>query len=421
MSFSRTALFLWVTVALGIGAGCTRAPAPWTDAELALLQSLWIESLPPPPPDPSNGVADDPRAADLGQRLFFDTRLSGNGAVACATCHQPAQRFTDGLARSRAIGMTRRNAPSLIGAVFSPWQYWDGRKDSLWSQALAPLEDPNEHGGNRMQYARLVTSDPVYRQAYEALFGALPDLSDASRFPGAAAPVADPILDSAWQTMAPADRDLINRIFANLGKAIAAYERLLLPGPSRFDAYVAALLSGATPNEHLSTAEVRGLRLFLDEAQCLRCHNGPLFTNNEFHNTGVLSAPGQIPDKGRIAGVREVQADLFNCLGPYSDAADDDCAELRFARGDAELLGAVRTPSLRNLDGTAPFMHAGQLTSLAEVLDHYNEAPEAMIGHNEAEPLGLSRRQLDDLRAFLHTLSATPNVDPGRLLPLDQT
>lgn len=402
---------------LGIGAGCDRAPAPWSDAELALLQSLWIESLPPPSPDPSNRVADEPRAADLGQQLFFDPRLSGNGAVACATCHQPARHFTDGLARSQAIGTTRRNAPSLIGAAFSPWQYWDGRKDSLWSQALSPLEDPNEHGGNRMQYARLVANDPAYRRAYEALFGALPDLSDASRFPAAAAPVADPILNSAWQAMATADQDLINQIFANLGKAIAAYERLLLPGPSRFDAYVAALLSGATPNEHLSAAEVRGLRLFLDEAQCLRCHNGPLFTNNEFHNTGVISAPGQLPDKGRIAGVREVKADPFNCLGPYSDAAEDDCAELRFARSDAELLGAVRTPSLRNLNDTAPFMHAGQLASLADALNHYNQAPEAMIGHNEAEPLGLSRGQLRDLEAFLLTLTGTPATPVERLAP----
>jgi cytochrome c peroxidase len=384
---------------------------------LALLQSLWIESLPPPPPDPSNRVADDPRAADLGQRLFFDPRLSGNGAIACATCHQPARHFTDGLARSRAIGTTRRNAPSLIGAAFSPWQYWDGRKDSLWSQALSPLEDPNEHGGNRMQYARLVTDDPVYRPAYEALFGTLPDLSDGSRFPAAAGPVADPALNSAWQGMAPGDRDLINRIFANLGKAIAAYERLLVPGPSRFDAYVAAVLAGTAQNEHLTAAEVRGLRLFLDEAQCLRCHNGPLFTNNEFHNTGVISAPGQIPDKGRIAGVREVTADPFNCLGPYSDAAEDDCAELRFARGDAELLGAVRTPSLRNLDGTAPFMHAGQLASLADALNHYNDAPEAMIGHNEAEPLGLSRRQLRDLEAFLLTLTGAPATPLERLAP----
>ena len=189
MRFSRAAPLLFAVVGLGIGAGCDHAPVPWSDAELALLRSLWIESLPPPSPDPSNRVADEPRAADLGQQLFFDPRLSGNGAVACATCHQPARHFTDGLAHSQAIGTTRRNAPSLIGAAFSPWQYWDGRKDSLWSQALSPLEDPNEHGGNRMQYARLVANDPAYRRAYEALFGALPDLSDASRFPAAAAPV----------------------------------------------------------------------------------------------------------------------------------------------------------------------------------------------------------------------------------------
>ena len=90
------------------------------------------------------------QAQAFGHRLFFDTRLSGNGAISCATCHQPQKRFTDGLTLSRAIGTTKRNAPSVVGVGYSPWLYWDGRKDSLWSQALAPLEDAAEHGGNRV-------------------------------------------------------------------------------------------------------------------------------------------------------------------------------------------------------------------------------------------------------------------------------
>ena len=399
--------------------GCQPSQEGWTRGELDTLRSLWIGSLPPVPTDPSNRVADDPRAAALGHRLFFDVRLSANGAVACATCHQPARRYTDGLARSRAIGISARNAPSLIGASFSPWLYWDGRKDSLWSQALSPLEDHNEHGGSRLQYARLVWADPDYHAAYEAIFGALPDFSDAGRFPAAAGPVSDPELHRAWDNMAAADRDQCNRVFVNLGKSIAAYQRLLLPGPSRFDTYLSGLLAGQemTPESALTTDELLGLRLFINEAQCVRCHNGPLLTNHEFHNTGVLSAPMQVPDKGRIVGVRKVVADQFNCLGPYSDALPADCAELRFVRTTAELLGAMRTPSLRNLDGTAPYMHAGQLASLADVVNHYNRAEPAMIGHNEAEPLGLSRAELRALEAFLGTLSAPPATAARWLKP----
>lgn len=396
------------------------APPPWTDAEVSMLRSLWIGSLPPLPAAPSNRVADDPYAARLGRQLFFDRRLSGNGQFSCATCHQPQRRFTDGLPRGRAIGTSKRNTPSIVGSAYSPWFYWDGRKDSLWSQALSPLEDPNEQGGTRMQYVRLMTTDKDYRAAYEALFGAVPDFSDRNRFPTAAAPVGDERLSAAWQAMAPEDRQLVNRTYANMGKAIAAYERLLLPGSSRFDAYVAAVLTGdkAPQQAIFSDSETRGLRLFIGKANCTQCHNGPLFTNNEFHNTGVLSIPGEVPDEGRIDGVRTVEEDPFNCLGPYSDDPHRQCAELRFARtDDPALLGAMRTPSLRNLDGTAPYMHQGQIATLSEVLDHYNRAPPAMIGHDEAKPLKLSRRELKELEDFLNTLKAPLATPPEWLTP----
>jgi cytochrome c peroxidase len=126
------------------------SPHPWSEAELDTLRSLWIESLPAPPMDPSNAVADDGRAALMGNRLFFDTRASANGEVSCATCHDPNLEFTDGRPKGRGIGESKRNTRSLVGSAYSPWLYWDGRRDSLWSQALSPLEDPSEHGSNRM-------------------------------------------------------------------------------------------------------------------------------------------------------------------------------------------------------------------------------------------------------------------------------
>ena len=367
-------------------------PEPWTDAEVEVLRSLWIGSLPSLPADPTNAVADDPLAAELGYQLFFDPRLSGTGAISCSTCHQPERRFTDGLPKGQAIGTSKRNTRSIVGVAYSPWLYWDGRRDSLWSQALSPLEDPAEHGGNRKQYVEFIASEPSYSAMYESIFGEFPELADS---------------------------DAINRVFANIGRVIAAYERLLLPGPSRFDVYVAAVIAGDSELQAatFSVDEAMGLQLFIDQAACTQCHNGPLFTNHEFHNTAVLSFPGEVPDKGRVAGVREVMADPFNCLGTYSDDASKNCAELEFVRTGPELIGAVRTPSLRNLENTGPFMHKGQLKSLAEVLRHYNEAPRAMIGHNEAKPLGLRSRELRQIEAFLNTLAAPLATPPKWLAP----
>jgi cytochrome c peroxidase len=395
-----------------------RSPAAWTELDLMVLQRLSLDSLPPLAADPTNAVADDPAAASFGHQLFFDTRLSANGAVSCATCHQPERRFTDGLPKGRGIGLSGRNSRSIVGTAYSPWLYWDGRRDSQWAQALSPLEDPAEHGGNRMQYVRFIGTDADYKTQYESLFGPYPDFSDASRFPEAAAPVEDEAINAAWLAMTDEDRHTVNQTYANIGKVIAAYERLIMPGPSRFDEYVNALLSDDVQSAEsiLTNEEILGLQLFIDEARCTECHNGPLFTNNEFHNTGVLSFPGEMPDRGRIDGLKKVLADPFNCLGEFSDDPNARCAELIFVRSGIELIGSTRTPSLRNLGGTAPYSHKGQNESIAGLLDLYNRAPLAMIGHNEAEEkLNLGRRELKQLEAFLETLDA-PLATPDKWL-----
>ena len=360
-----------------------KAIPDWTPQEIDILRSLSLESLEDLPPNPSNAVADNPIAAEFGSLLFSEPRLSANGGISCATCHQPLRRFTDGLPKGQAIGTTDRNTPSLVGVAYSPWQFWDGRRDSLWAQALAPLEDEREHAFDRSEVLAVVAGDEKYRKFYEDLFGQLLDLKAA-------------------------DANAMNAAFANVGKAIAAFERTLKPGESRFDRYVAALANGDVDRsqELFDDDEIRGLRLFIGDANCTQCHNGPLFTNHEFHNTGVISFPGDVPDKGRVTGVREVMRDEFNCKGDYSDDVERSCGELEFARTDATLIGAFKTPSLRNLENTAPFMHKGQFQTIAEVLQHYNIAADAMIGHNEAKPLGLSRRELDQLEAFLATLAA---------------
>lgn len=384
----------------------------WTDLEITLIRSLWIDNLPPLPTGTGNTVADNLQAAEFGHRLFFDKRLSANGRVSCAVCHRPERSFTDGLEVAEGLSTEKRNTMSVVGAAYSPWMFWDGRKDSLWSQALSPLENPLEHRSSRMQLAHLVVQDEHYRTRYEKLFGPLDDFSDASRFPAAAGPVGDKKLHQRWQSMTPEDQEAVTRVFVNIGKAIAAYERLLVPGAARFDRYVEALVTGnREPHEILSKDERAGLKLFVGKAQCINCHNGPLLTNNEFHNTAVLSSPGSLPGKGRIKAVQAVLEDPFNCRGDFSDVNPRECTELRFIQTGDNLAGAHKTPSLRNTAKTAPYMHAGQLATLKEVIDHYDRAPAAMVGHNEAKVLSLSRREARQLEAFLHTLTAPVAAD----------
>lgn len=384
----------------------------WSPADLRVLASMRLNQLPAPPQDPSNAVEDAPAAIALGKRLFFDARFSGNGAVSCATCHDPQKQFQDGLPMARGVGQGSRRAMPLAGAAYSPWLFWDGRKDSLWSQALGPLEDAVEHGGNRTRYGHLVQAN--YRAEYEALFSRMPDLS---RVPSDAGPTGSPDQQQAWKALDANMQTDINRVFANMGKAIAAFEKTLQHSESRFDRYVESLSRGpggtaqAAPQaatqspSPLTPSEVNGLRTFIGKGQCVTCHNGPLLSDQHFHNTGVPPRGAAHLDRGRAAATAKVQGDIFNCLGPFSDAKLAQCQELRFmAINDPALEGAFKTPSLRGVAQRAPYMHAGQFASLQDVVQHYVRAPAAAVGHTERSALRLTDQEARDLVAFLGTL-----------------
>ena len=370
-----------VALALMLVITMVSAAAPrgdrWTTEDVAQLSSMSLGELGPAPGDPTNRVADDPRAAEFGRKLFFDTRLSANGQVSCATCHLPEKEFQDGTPLAKGVGVTNRRTMPIAGMAHSPFLFWDGRKDSLWAQALGPLESPVEHGGSREQYAAVIAAH--YRSDYEAIFGMMPALST---------------------------REAATAVFVNMGKAIAAYERTIDYAPSRFDRYADALQdTGRAPEGVLSADEVAGLRLFIGKASCTNCHNGPLLTNNEFHNTGVPGRAGLPADSGRLAGADAVLRDEFNCRSRWSDSRSK-CAELAFlVTGDHVLERAFKVPSLRNVADRAPYMHAGQFNTLSEVVDHYNRAPEAPAGHSELEPLRLSGQERRQIEAFLRSLS----------------
>ena len=396
-----------LTLSAGILLGCGNQTSPWSEAEVELMRILWIESLPALPPDPSNQYADDPRAVALGAKLFSDVRFSSNGEVSCATCHIASKDFQDGLPLAQGVGTTDRRTMPIAGTAYSPWLFWDGRKDSQWAQALGPLENPVEHGGTRTFYVKLIQVH--YKAEYEALFGVLPDFSDESRFPVPAAPIDDEVAAANWASMSDADREAVTLVYVNMGKAIAAFERTIMPRTSRFDLYVEAVRANgiSAPRDIFSADEEAGLKLFLNEANCTRCHNGPLLTDNDFHNTGVPAVADLPEDTGRARGAQQVLADEFNCLSVYSDAAPEDCKELRFMLAEGEELErAFKTPSLRDVANRAPFMHSGQFATIEEVLNHYNNAPDAPNGHSELEVLDLSEAQLQQIIAFLKTLTA---------------
>ncbi|WP_144859123.1 cytochrome c peroxidase [Mesorhizobium sp. J18] len=386
-------------------------PNALTEEEKEIVGSLSLASLPALPADPSNRVADDPLAAALGASLFFDTGLSGDGLVSCATCHMIEKQFQDSKPRAVGVSETNRRTMPLAGVGWSPWMFWDGRRDSLWAQALVPMEDAREHGGNRTGYAHFIAEH--YRSRYERIFGPLPSLAHLPRNAGPLGTVEE---RATWSAMRSADRTAIDRVFANIGKAIAAFERSIVPPETRFDRFAAAVASGSEPQGDavFSDLEMEGLKLFIGKANCINCHNGPRFTDDHFHNTGVSAVPGLPEDLGRAAAVRQALDDPFNCLGPYSDAEPKQCAELRFAvREGEELLRAYKTPSLRGAASRAPYMHAGQFATLEEVIDHYSNAPDAPAGISEIEGVIFTERGRKALIAFLKTLDVPESTtDP---------
>ena len=376
-------------------------------ARARLLSSLALAALPPQPIDPSNRVGDDARAADLGRELFFDNHLSANRQVACSTCHVPELLFADGKQFSEGLGQTVRNAPSLLGAGYGRWFFWDGRRDSLWAQALVPLETPTEMGSTRVEVVRHVVEQPRYRSGYESLFGPVPDVA---HLPPRASPFGDAAAQSAWEAMDEPSRAAVDRAFANVGKLVAAFERRLVPSPTKFDRYVAVLLDEgeAAARRMLTADELAGLRLFVDSerTQCLRCHNGPLLTNGGFHNIGTGALPDRRVEAGRYAGVRDVLRDPFRCDGPHSDCPSSECRHLRFLNLDAhaleDLQGAFKVPSLRNVAETAPYMHDGRFATLEQVIEHYRAPPP---GKHELAPTPLTQVEARQLVAFLRALT----------------
>jgi len=324
----------------------------------------WPLGLPPAPHE--RGTVSH-ALVSLGKRLFFDLRLSADGSVSCANCHEPDKAFSDGRRVSQGIaGRTgTRNAPSLFNAVFANSLFWDGRRDTLEQQALDPFVNPNEHGlANLDALVEKVRVDEPYRGAFASVFGSAKPSITAKR----------------------------------IGQAIAAYVRSLVAGDSPFDRY----LYGGDKNA-LPPAAVRGLELFRGRAGCAECHvmgaQHALLSDGKFHSLGV----GMEKLRGRLA---ELATRAVNHPKPLDHTVlqDAELAELgRFlVTRDPRDIGKFKTPSLRNVALTAPYMHNGEVATLEEAVER--ETYYRALTANR--PLILSQDEKGDLVEFLRSLTS---------------
>jgi len=384
-----------------------------------------LSPLPKLPPDRTNAFADNEKAAAFGKILFFDKRLSCAQNVSCATCHDPKKGWSDGLPTPKVFSnphlnggpkaVSIRRVPSLWNIGYSRWLFWDGRMDSLWSQALGPPENPIEmEGGSRLLYAHEVYNDKNLKEKYESLFGKMPDLADLKRFPVKGCPQPSNVKSEenlAWESMAPADQTAVNRVYSNLGKSLEAFERKIISKNSKFDSYVAALKGNNKEKQALfSDQEKRGLKLFVGAGKCVDCHSGPNFTDGGFHNLRVPSKNRALPeDPGRFAGIAQVKSNLFNGAGPFSDDPGPAKERLDHLKASAVNRGQFKTPGLRNTGVSGPYMHQGQVRTLREVVEYYSTLKGAtrLKGPDEGllTALHLSVSDIDALVAFLNTLT----------------
>jgi cytochrome c peroxidase len=329
--------------------------------------------------DPTNRLSGNPEAIALGERLFFEPRLSPSGKVLCATCHVPFRAWQDGRALAFGLAASDRNTQSLLDVRYHRWFGWDGAGDSLWAQSVRPILDAREMGGSVAQAAALARGDGELSCRFEKVLGAPLPASDEA-------------------------------LLVGIGKALAAFQETLVSGRSPFDDFRDALSRNdiAAMKKYPEAAQ-RGLRIFVGRGNCSACHFGPAFTNGEFHDTGVPFFVKGGVDSGRHGGIGKLQANALNLLGPHNDDRSGASAiKTRQVAREHRNFGEFKVPSLRNVAQTAPYMHNGNLASLADVVRHYSEiSPDRLHADGESllRPLGLAAGEAADLVAFLESLT----------------
>ena len=348
-----------------------------TDTERSLLKAFgpWPTAASPDPGNEFSGVA---WAEKLGRELFSETAFSNSNTQSCASCHIESLAFTDGRTVGKGAGEHVRNTQGLLDVGLQRWFGWDGGTDSLWAASLRPILSDIELDGDIPTIAARLRTMPAR---------------------------VGPLIAAGVET----END--EALVVAASKAIAAYVRTLQSGRTTFDDYRDAVVAGLESQSDYPEDARRGLSVFLGDANCHVCHFGANFSNREFHDTGrpFFTGIGQV-DPGRYTGIKRVRSDPFNLKGKYNGTGK----EQEILKTDSVSLsqanfGQWRTPSLRNLVQTAPYMHDGSLATLRDVVDAYADIDPDRI-HSDAEaiikPLHLTEQERQDLVAFLRTLSS---------------
>jgi cytochrome c peroxidase len=332
--------------------------------------------------DPSNRVSGKPEAIDFGEQLFFESRLSGSGKLACGSCHVPERDWSDGLARGEGMQTVDRNTPNLVNVRYHRWFGWDGASDSLWSQSIRPILNEKELASTPQHVAELVRTDAELACHYTRTFG------------------RPPAAVSADETL-----------LVDIGKALAAFQETIVAARTAFDEFRDALARGdRAAAARYSIPAQRGLKIFIGKGNCSTCHTGPRFTNGEFHATGVsfFAGKGRV-DPGRYEGIRQLKESHFNLLGPYND---DPARTTAVTTQHVDLVqrnfGEFKVPSLRNAALTGPYMHNGQIGTLREVVRYYSDLNVDRLhadGEQLLKPLKLTAQETDDLIVFIESLT----------------
>lgn len=333
---------------------------------LGVVQSAVAQQTPalaPLPPIKQLVPQDNPMTPQkiaLGKMLFFDPRLSGDSSMSCAKCHDPEQGFSNGQQLSDAYPGTKhwRGVPTVLNAAYAKMLFWDGRSPNLEDQATGPIQAPIEMNQNPDHLVHKLRQIPYYREQFKKVFK-----SDVT--------------------------------FKNIAKAIATFERTIISRNVPFDAYLQGDKSA------LTAQEVRGLELFSGKANCIACHNGPVLSDGKLHALGTPEIKPLRMDSDRIA-TRHFFAQgagykNFRISADYGRELITKSAEDRFK---------FKTPSLREIDETAPYMHNGAFVTLEEVVSFYNKGAGKIPNKDPLlKPLGLTQQEQTDLVAFLEALS----------------
>ena len=388
-----------------LGVSCQSS---FSDLDLFVLSEMQRSNT--TPLDTTNQWDGNTQAIAFGEQLFFSTAISPDD-ITCASCHNPDLGFTDGQPQAIGAGTTLRHSPTLFDMAAHSWFRWDGGCDSLWCQAIGPIESSVEMNSSRTYLVHALSQDSELRLQYESLFGNLPDVST---LPLIAKPTSqDTEANDAWNTLSANQQIEITQVLVNTTKSIAAFEATIQSQDTIFDQFLGALVGPNTSESEalalLTEEEEQGLRLFVGEGGCHFCHNGPTLSNDAFHNIGLGTRDWlETTDIGRYDGITMLQTSPFNAGGEWSD----DPNGTRAGRIDrliqnAEQLGQFKTPTLRNLFQKAPYMHGGHFDTIEEVITHYSKLEESSVqGHSDEtlKPLNWTDEQQQAMIAFLRTL-----------------